>query len=510
MAVAKMASISPTSRLLVTIAVLTATFLAAMDVTIVGTAMPTIVGSLGGMELLSWVFSAYLLTSAATVPIYGKLADMYGRRLVFLVGAAIFMLGSGLSGQSQSMLQLVLFRGLQGLGAGAVTPITSTIIGDIYSLQERARMQGVFSSVWGVSALVGPWLGGFIVDHFSWRWVFYVNIPFGLASMLMLARWLKEDLQPVRHRVDYLGATSLSIGIAALLFALLEGGTLFPWKSWPIFVFFAVALLGLAVFVWGERKAPEPVLPLGIFRNRIIAVSSLAGFLAGGAMQGVSSYVPVFVQGVLGGSATQAGSVLAPMSLGWPVGSVLAGQVILRLGYRATAVAGMAFATMATVALATAGVHSSLAFLIATTVVMGLGLGFSTTTFIIAVQNAVPWARRGVATASTQFVRTLGSTVSVAILGSVLNAGLVRNLRRLPSLASLPPRAVIDASNIVLDPVQRAAFSPAYVQALAQGLAAALHGVFLLVSLIAILGLGFALFFPGGRAEEHVYKEESY
>ena len=278
------------TKIIVTAALMLGMSLAALDTTIVGTALPSIVGKLGGISLYSWVFSAYLLTSTTTVPIYGKLADLYGRKPLFLFGTAVFLLGSIFSGAAQSMEQLILFRAIQGLGAGAVLPIVITIIGDIFALRERARVQGLFSGVWGLSSILGPTLGGLIVDHFSWRWVFYINIPFGLLSGLLLAIYLKENIERKKHTLDYLGTLTLTGGIVALLFALLEGGTLWAWDSLQSIVLFTVALVLIILFFLQERRAPEPILPLSLFNNRIIAISSIGGVILGILMFGITSY----------------------------------------------------------------------------------------------------------------------------------------------------------------------------------------------------------------------------
>src|SRR5947209_19524861 len=288
------------AKILVTLGLMLGTALAALDTTIVGTALPSIVGKLGGITLYSWVFSAYLLTSTSTVPIYGKLADLYGRKPIFLFGTALFLIGSVACGSAQTMEQLIVFRAIQGLGAGAVLPIVLTIIGDIFALEERARMQGFFSGVWGLSSIVGPAVGGLIVDHFSWRWVFYINIPFGLLSAFLLIVSFKEHVERKKRRLDYAGTFALTGAIVALLFALLQGGTTWAWDSLPSIGLFATAIVLTTLFLWVERRAAEPILPLTLFDNRIIAIASIGGVVLGIVMFGVTSYVPLFVQGVNG------------------------------------------------------------------------------------------------------------------------------------------------------------------------------------------------------------------
>ena len=279
--------------------------LAALDTTIIGTALPSIVGKLGGITLYSWVFSIYLLTSTVTVPIYGKLADLYGRKPLFLFGSSLFLLGSIACGAAQNMEQLILFRALQGLGAGAVQPIVLTLIGDIFSLEERARVQGLFSAVWGLSSIIGPAVGGIIVDRLSWRWAFYINVPFGLVSIVLLALFLHENVEKRKNvQLDYSGTLFLSGAIVALLFAVLQGGTSWDWFSLPSISTFALAIILFVLFFIVERRVPEPILPLSLFKNRIISISSIGGFILGVILFGVTSYIPLFVQGVKGGSAT--------------------------------------------------------------------------------------------------------------------------------------------------------------------------------------------------------------
>ena len=267
------------AKVIVTIGLMLGMSLAALDTTIVGTALPSIVGKLGGITLYSWVFSAYLLTSTTTVPIYGKLADLYGRKPLFLFGTAVFLIGSAASGAAQSMEQLIIFRAIQGLGAGAVLPLVLTIIGDIFALKERAKVQGLFSGVWGLSSIIGPALGGVIVDHFSWRWVFYINIPFGLLSAFLLIIALKENVERKKHSLDYLGTLALTGSIVALLFAVLQGGTTWAWDSVPSISLFVLSAILLVLFLLQERRASEPILPLTLFNNRIITVASIGGVI---------------------------------------------------------------------------------------------------------------------------------------------------------------------------------------------------------------------------------------
>lgn len=498
------------SKIIVTIALMLGISLASLDTTIVGTAMPTIVGKLGGITLYSWVFSAYLLASTTTVPIFGKLADLFGRKPIFLFGTAIFLIGSAASGASQSMEQLILFRAIQGLGAGAVLPIVLTIIGDIFVLEERARVQGLFSGVWAVSSVVGPALGGLIVDHFSWRWVFYINIPFGLLSAFLLIVYFKEKVERKKVVLDYVGTLTLSGAIVALLFALLQGGTSWAWNSLQSVALFALAGLLLALFIYQENHTAEPILPLTLFKNRIIAISSIGGVVLGVILYGITSYVPLFVQGVKGGTATSAGVTLVPLLLAWPISSTLSGKIILRFGYRFTAVMGASFATIGVGMMTLFRMDTGLPFIVVSMLMIGTGLGFMSTAFVIAVQNAVPWNLRGVATASTQFVRTMGGTIGVAVMGTILNAQMA--LHFVPIFAHYAdvlthlPKGLAP-SNVLLTPGVRNTLPVDLLHLLQLALAQSLFWVYALIFVCAVIGLVFMLFLPGGKAEQYSYKD---
>ena len=485
-----------TQSVLIIIALMLGMFLAALDTTVVGTAMPTIIGKLGGVSLYSWVFSAYLLTSTTTVPIYGKLADLYGRKPVYLVGVALFLGGSVLSGLSQSMVQLIIFRALQGVGAGAVLPITMTIIGDLFSIEQRARLQGFFSGVWGVSSVAGPALGGLITDHIDWRWVFYINVPFGIISAFLIATLLHENVAHRRRQIDYLGSVTLTAGITALLWGLLQGGKAWAWSAPESIGTFAVAAALLAIFLWQETRAAEPVLPLSLFRNRIIAVCSIAGALSGAAMFGVTSFVPLFVQGVEGGTATDAGMVVAPMSMGWPVGSIISGRLIVRFGYRLATLIGGVCLLLGGLLLVTVQDGTPRALIVVLLVLVGLGLGFTSSAFVIAVQNAVTWSQRGIATATTQFFRTIGGSIGVAVLGALLTA------QWRGRAADLGAGADFDRANTLLDPERRTDLAPATVEVLRQALDQALRSVYIVVAALTVLVFLSVLFFPKGRAQD--------
>ena len=491
-------------RNLIVIATLLGTFLSAVDVTVVGTAMPTIIGALGGISHYSWVFSAYLVTSTTTIPIYGKLADLYGRRPVYIAAATLFLLGSALCGFSRSMEQLIAFRAIQGLGAGAIVPVTMTIIGDLFTIEQRAKMQGVVSAVWGVASVAGPAIGGGIVQFYGWPWVFYVNLPLGVLSIGLLWFSLKETIAHGKKvAIDYIGAATLTVAIVALLFALVEGGVSLPWASFEIVGMLVLGVVMLVAFIVHELRIKEPIVPLSLFASsRIIWSSYAANFLVGMAMMSVSSYVPLFAQGVMGGSAMEAGATVAPMSIGWTIMGALSGYFILRVGFRPIAILGTFIILGGSLLLTSLHQGSSQVLAIADTFTIGLGLGLCMTSYLLAVQNAVGWSERGVATSGVQFFRMMGNAVGVAALGTVLNTQM---LIRLPDQApsSGDPSSGLSQANVLLDPIARASLDPATLGTLRTALADSLNMVFWGVVVFAVLGVVATLLLPSGRIEEH-------
>ena len=467
-------------------------FLVALDGTIVSTAMPRIVGELGGFALYAWVPSVYLLTTAVSTPIYGKLSDLFGRKRVLFVGIALFLLGSVLSGAAPTMLTLIVFRALQGLGAGAVQPVTTTMIGDIFSLEQRARVQGLFSSVWGVSSVIGPLLGGLLVDNVGWRWIFYLNLPVGALAVFLIWRFFAERGTPRRHTLDVAGAGLLTCGLTAILLLLIEGGQAWPWLSAPTAVLALIALVGLVVFLRVERSAAEPVLPLDLFRSRIIAVSSVGMFFAGALMVSVSFEVPLFVQGVLGQDALHAGLALAPMSLGWPLAGTFSGRLALRVGYRVTAVAGLLCDVVGVALLLTLTAHSSFVTASAFSFLIGVGLGLSSTPLLIAVQSAVTWARRGIATATNMFVRSFGAVVGLAVMGALVNAAT---------------GGVSGSANQALGASAGRHLSAAALRHVQTTLFSGIHAAFAAALVAAVIGLLVVCGLPGGSARDHAVQE---
>ena len=400
--------LSPRRRWAVTIGVMTGMFLAALEATVIATAMPTVIASVGGMDHYSWVFSAYLLSSTVTVPIWGKLSDLYGRRPLYQIGIGIFLIGSVLSGISQTMTQLIIYRAIQGVGAGALVPLGMTIVGDIYTLRERARMQGVFSSVWGLASIIGPLLGGFITDQWSWRWVFYINLPIGLAAAVIMGVALREPRLHERPRIDYAGAVALTASVTMLMLALVEAGTLSELLRLRNVLLVAGSLVLGLVFIRIERSAAEPIVPLGMFRNRVVSVAVIAGFLAGIAMFGGITYIPLFSQGGRGVSATEAGTMLTPLMLSWVTMSIVGGRLLLRIGFKPMVMAGFTILALSFAIFSTFDSGTPKLSLILTLCLMGSGLGLSMLTLLLAIQQSVPRTQLGIATSLNQFSRSIG------------------------------------------------------------------------------------------------------
>jgi EmrB/QacA subfamily drug resistance transporter len=406
----------------VLLAVMLSVALVAIDATILATAVPSIVADLGGFTQFPWLFSVYLLAQAVSVPVYAKLSDLRGRKPIMLTGIGLFVAGSVLCGVAWSMAALIVFRLVQGLGAGAIQPVAMTIVGDLYSMAERARVQGYIASVWAASSVVGPTLGGVFSDYLSWRWIFFVNIPIGIAAASALWRRFHEQVNPARHRIDYLGTVLLASGGTLLLLGLLEGGVMWAWDS-PISVaILAGAGLGLTVFAFVERRAAEPVLPLWVLSRRVLNAANGAALLVGVLLVGLSTYVPLYAQSVLGTTALIAGFALAGMTLGWPIAASLAGRLYLRLGFRTTMVMGSMVAVAGTGVLLTVGESSPVFQLGVACFVIGLGLGFTASPSVVAAQSSVGWQSRGVVTGATMFARSVGSAVGVAAFGALANA----------------------------------------------------------------------------------------
>ena len=478
----------------VLLSVMLCTALVAIDATILAAAVPAVVTDLGGFSQFPWLFSIYLLAQAVSVPIYGKLADSLGRKPVMLVGIGLFLTGSVLCGVAWSMPVLIASRVVQGLGAGAVMPMSMTIVGDLYTVEERARVQGFIASVWGMASIVGPTLGGVFSEYVSWRWIFFVNLPVGTLAAWMLLRRFHEGIQRVRHRIDYAGAVLLTTGVSLLILALLEGGRSWAWAS-PISVGLGVLSLALLVaFVVVESRATEPILPLWVFGRRMLIGANLVALLVGAVMMGLSSYVPTFAQGVLGFGAVLSGFALAAMTIGWPIAAATAGRIYLRLGFRDTSLIGVAFIVLGSLLLLAVGAHSSLWLVAAFTFVVGVGLGYTASPTLVAVQSAVDWDRRGVVTATNMFARSVGSAVGVAVFGAIANASLAHQFAAPPAgLGGRLPRTADDAA-VVLD--RASGVTAAVREFVRAALATATHHVFVGVAVLAVTMVAAVLLMP--------------
>jgi EmrB/QacA subfamily drug resistance transporter len=404
-------------------AIMLATLLAALDQTIVATALPKIAADLHGFDDLSWVVTAYLLSTTVTVPLYGKLSDLYGRRRLFVVSISVFLLGSALCGAAASMGELIAFRTLQGIGAGGLIPLSQAAIADLFSPRERGKYQGYIGAMWATAAVAGPLAGGSLTDSVSWRWIFFINLPLGILALVVVVKTMKLPFSVREHSIDYPGAALLSVGVTAALLALAWGGTTYPWGSAEVLGAAMVAVLGLAAFLAVERRAPEPLLPLRLFRLRVVAVSTSASLLIGAVLFGITIYMPVYAQEVLHTSATSSGVILIPLSLGWVVASMIGGQLVARTGrYKAFPLIGSVLVLIGTLLLTRLDADSSRATVSAYLVVIGLGMGTMFQVFVIASQNRVDPGELGVATAAIQFSRSLGGSVAVAALGALLVA----------------------------------------------------------------------------------------
>ncbi|GAA0561211.1 MDR family MFS transporter [Paractinoplanes ferrugineus] len=403
-------------------AVMLSTALVAIESTIIATAVPSIVKDIGGFTEFPWLFSTYLLAQAVSVPIYGKLNDLFGRKPVILGGIGLFLIGSILCGFAWAMGPLIAFRVVQGLGAGAILPTTITIVGDLYSVRERAKVQGYVASVWGVASVVGPTLGGVFSEYATWRWIFFVNIPLCLLAAVMIVRNFHERVERGHPKIDYAGSGLLTLGLVLVILGALEGGQAWAWTSATSFAVIGGGLLALTAFALVERRAASPVLPLWVFRRRLLVTSGLISVGIGAILYGLTSYVPTYVQDVLGTGPLVAGFALATLTIGWPIAGSQAGRVYLRLGFRACALIGTALVLAGCALLLLLGKSSPVWQVALFCLVIGLGMGLTASPTLIAAQSSVGWAERGVVTGSNIFLRSLGSAVGVAVFGAIANA----------------------------------------------------------------------------------------
>lgn len=418
-----LADLHPERKRITMIGVILAMLLAALDQTIVSTALPRITRELGGADHITWVFTAYMLASTVTVPIYGKLSDLFGRKWFFFSGIVIFLLGSVLAGMSQDMVQLIAFRALQGIGGGAIMGNAFAIIADLFAPAERARWQGALGGVFGLASVIGPALGGWLTDSASWRWVFYINIPLGLIALAFIAFLMPRIVPHATSRIiDYVGAVTLAITLIPLLLALSLGGSTYAWNSAPILAMFALSAAGLASFIVAEKRSKEPIIPLDLFKNPIFTVSVAITFLVGAAMFGAILFIPMFGQLVQGVSATNSGTMLTPLMVGIISASIISGQLVARLGkYRLLIIAAAAELTLSLLWLSTITAATGQLELMIKMVVLGLGIGVMMPIFNIVVQNAFDVSRTGVVTSSIQLSRSVGGTVGTALFGAFFN-----------------------------------------------------------------------------------------
>lgn len=486
-----------TNRPLVLASVMLGMFLAAIEATIVATAMPSIAADLGGFSLYSWVFSAYLLTNAATVLIFGKLSDIFGRKPVFTVGIFVFLTGSTLSGFSSSMEMLIACRFIQGVGAGALMPIATTIIGDIYSKEERAKIQGYLSSVWGISAVSGPLLGGLFVESLSWRYVFWMNIPLGVLAMVGILFYLHENIDKQKRSIDFLGSIWIIVAVTSLMFILVEGGVGIAWNSATMYCLISAAIVGFLLFVIQERRAKDPMMPFEIWKYRIISFANLTSLTVGMILIGVSSYLPAFVQGVMGYSPTVAGFTLTTMSIGWPLAAVAGGRLLLVIGYRSTSLLGCISLIIGGIVFFMLSPDKGPVWAATGSFFIGIGMGLTNTSFIVGIQNAVGWKTRGIATAANMFMRTVGSALGAAMLGGLLNGQIQKYIEK----NGLADTLSVDTANKLLDPKQNLSLSFDVKMILQEGLTTGLHAVYTGLLVLAVVSFILVLFLPKRKQE---------
>jgi EmrB/QacA subfamily drug resistance transporter len=469
-------------RAAVTAACMMAMFMAAVEVTIVATAMPTIVADLGGAHLFTWVFAAYLLAQAVTTPIYGRLADIYGRKRVFFAGTLLFLASSMACGLTWSMASLVTFRTLQGLGAGCIQSISTTIVGDIYSPSERTRVQGWMSGVWALAALIGPALGAFIVQHLHWAYVFWINVPIGLSAIALLAVFLHETPKPRQHSIDYFGALLLMVGIGAIMTVVMQASQLTGLVAGALAAIGALALAWLFVH---ERRVPEPVISFALLRNPTVAMGTLGSLIIGALLMCVVAFVPTDVQAVMARTPTVAGIVVGSLSVAWSTSSIVAGRLLKTLPYRTVGIVGAIGLAVGAALLVLFDTPGQLIGLTSGALLVGVGMGFCNLVFLLLVQASVEWNQRGVATAAVLFARTLGQAVGAGFGGAVLNFGIVL---RAPNAS--------DALDQLLQPSLRAQLGSAHVEQLVAAVAAAVHDVYAMAGILALGALAAALRLP--------------
>jgi EmrB/QacA subfamily drug resistance transporter len=459
--------------------------LGALDQTIVSTALPTIVGELGGLENLSWVVTSYLLTSTIVVPLYGKFGDLFGRKIVIQAAILIFLVGSILCGVAQDMTQLIVLRALQGLGGGGLMVVTMAAIADVIPPAERGRYQGLFGGVFGFATVVGPLLGGFMVEHLSWRWIFYINVPLGIAALLVIGLVYQPHVAHVKHKIDYMGAAFLACSLTCLILFTSQGGTLLPWTSPQLWFTLALSLITLGGFVYEERLAAEPIMPLGLFRERTFVLSGLIGFIIGFSLFGAMTFLPLYLQVAKGSTPSQAGLQILPMMAGLLFTSIISGRLISKLGkYRLFPICGTALVACGMFLLSTLELPTPLHTMYFYMLLLGLGLGMTMQVLVLAVQNAVPFKHIGVATSGATLFRSIGGSVGVATFGAIFTNSLHSRLD-----AAIAPGIELPRS---LGPTAVQHLPVAVRDAYLNAFAGSMHVVFLVAGVVVLLAFALA------------------
>ena len=467
----EIAPLSPGKRRLVFAAIMATTFMAAVEIHIVATAMPSILPELGGFHLYSWVFGGFVLTQAVTTPIYGKLADIYGRRRILATGIIIFLISSLLCGLATNMPELIIYRGLQGVGAGAILPVAHTIVGDIYTPEQRARVQGQLATVWAISAIAGPAFGAVIISRFEWPWVFWINIPLGILSLVMIQVFYREVAQNRKHKIDYLGAMLLMFGSASFMLVMLQGAN---WPIWFNITLVIVAFLAIVALVIQEKRAPEPILSIQLVRNPMIMIGVTAGAILGAELMVILSFMPAHFQGVLGASANAVAIALVAMSLTWSACAAIGGRLMIRTSYRTNVITGATFLIMGCTTLSVLPLGNDIFWLTLAATLVGAGMGFSHTTYIIAVQSSVDYLHRGIATSTLYFSRMLGQAIGAAVFGSIINAGIRGG----------PPGSPENVESI-MDPIKRASINSDELNEIIELLADSLQNAYIVALALA-------------------------
>lgn len=416
--------------------------LAALDQTIVSTALPTIVGELGGLENLSWVVTAYLLTSTIVVPLYGKFGDLFGRKIVLQAAIGLFLLGSALCGLAQNMTELILMRALQGLGGGGLLVVTMAAIGDVIPPAERGRFQGMFGGIFGLATVIGPLIGGFLVEHLSWRWIFYINLPLGILALVVISAVFKPHAAHIKHQIDYMGAVFLAAALTCVVLFTTQGGVTLPWSSPQLWFTLAFGLVALGGFIYEELHAPEPIIPLHLFKERTFLLCCLIGFIIGTSLFGSMTFLPLYLQVVKDSTPSQAGMQLLPMMCGLTASSIISGRIISRIGrYRIFPILGTLLASVAMILLGTLNNDTPVEYLYVYIFLLGMGLGMVMQVLVLAVQNSVHFKHMGVATSGTTLFRSIGGSIGVAAFGAMFTSSLHTRLA-----ATLPKGTVLPHS----------------------------------------------------------------